>query len=126
MSDYIHGPGLCAWLEQRGYTANGGGMTEHRRGRPFTCWSADFHCVQAGRHLSEVPDELWRDSESWEPEIDEDEIRRAIIASAMWDGVYPARAALRWKLDIQKIERWLLDAGIVLPMASTKRRVGAR
>jgi hypothetical protein len=65
LPEWLDGPGLCKWLEDRGYYRSYLNESLARRWREWahgcsaSVWTVDQVMVALGLHLSELPDHLW-------------------------------------------------------------------
>ena len=68
MKDWLDGPGLARWLDERGYKvterehgALAKRVREWARGERACVYTVDNLAVRLGFHISEIPDHLYRD-----------------------------------------------------------------
>ena len=117
MREYLDGPGLYAWLNERGCDLSAKVLNFHSRevrrwrsGTAATVWSADQVLTQLGLHLTEIPDDLWRDSpykNNGGKRIDPRIRRAALIGIRRGDTVH--HVAQRFAIDGSTVRRWMKE-----------------
>lgn len=105
---YADGPMLAAWIKRDGIGPHEGHYHRDDFCRAVLRWgegqrasivSVDFHLTRLGRHISEVPDECWRDGRfiGREQTPEYEEIRRnaeKLIEQGFGDRTIAARLAI--------------------------------